>query len=108
MLTPLAERHAVGRALLERRDLLGGAWWSFVAAVIVRGANLAGLVLCARILSQADFGAIAVIQSTVGMFGPVAGLGLAMTTTKFLAEFRDRDRERAGRAASLSPTRDWW
>ena len=42
------------------------------------------------------------LQSTVGMFAPVAGLGLAMTGTKFLAEFRDSDPARAGRILGLS------
>lgn len=102
----MVERHAFGRAakklFVQRRELISGAWWSLLAAFISRGSNLAGLIICARVLSQARFGEVAIIQSTVGMFGPVAGLGLAMTTTKFLAEYRDADRARAGRILTLS------
>jgi O-antigen/teichoic acid export membrane protein len=42
------------------------------------------------------------IQSTVGMLGIFAGLGLGVTATKYVAEFRSRDPERAGRIIALS------
>ena len=106
LLTPLLSQSSSGRALLRsftaQRELAGVAGWSFLSAVIARGANLVALVICARVLAQEAFGQVAVIQSTVGMFAPLAGLGLAMTTTKFLAEYRDADPARAGRILALS------
>jgi O-antigen/teichoic acid export membrane protein len=42
------------------------------------------------------------VQSTVGMVGIFAGLGLGVTATKYVAEFRNRDPERAGRIITLS------
>jgi O-antigen/teichoic acid export membrane protein len=84
------------------RGLAGVAAWSFLAAIIARGSNLAAMILCARVLAQDDFGQVAIIQSTVGTFAPIAGLGLAITTTKFLAECRDTDPARAGRVLALS------
>jgi O-antigen/teichoic acid export membrane protein len=41
------------------------------------------------------------VQSTVGMLGVFAGLGLGLTATKYVAEFRSRDPERAGRIIAL-------
>ncbi len=41
------------------------------------------------------------IQSTVGMLGIFAGLGLGLTATKYVAELRSRDPERAGRIIAL-------
>jgi O-antigen/teichoic acid export membrane protein len=70
--------------------------------VVARISNLAAMVLCARLLPQHEFGQIAILQTTVGTFAPVAGLGLAITATKFLAEFRDTDPARAGRILALS------
>jgi O-antigen/teichoic acid export membrane protein len=102
---PADETHparALLRSFVARRDLAGLAGWSFLAALIARGANVAALVICARVLAQEQFGQVAIIQSTVGMFAPVAGLGLATTTTKFLAEYRDTDPLRAGRILGLS------
>ena len=84
------------------RGLAGIAAWSFFAAIIARGSNLAAMILCARFLPQDQFGQVAIIQSTVGTFAPIAGLGLAITTTKFLAECRDTDPARAGRILALS------
>jgi O-antigen/teichoic acid export membrane protein len=88
--------------LASQRELLGAAGWSLLAAIVARGASLFALVICARLLEQAEFGQVAIIQSTVGMFAPLASLGLAMTSTKFVAEYRDADPARAGRILGLS------
>ena len=85
-----------------RTQFLTSAWWSFAAAVVARGANLIAMVICARVLAQARFGEIAIVQSTVAMFGPLAGVGLGMTTTKFLAEHRLKEPDKAGRILGLS------
>lgn len=42
------------------------------------------------------------IQTTVGMFGVFAVLRLGMTATKYIAEYRQTDPERAGRIIGLS------
>jgi O-antigen/teichoic acid export membrane protein len=85
-----------------RAEFLASAWWSFAAAAVARGANMIAMVICARILAQARFGEFAIVQSTVSMFGPLAGLGLGMTTTKYLAEYRQHQPEKAGRILALS------
>lgn len=90
------------RVWQEQRGMATVAGWSFLAAVVARGSNLAALAICARVLGQVEFGQVAAIQSTVGMFAPLASLGLALTTTKFVAEYRDRAPERAGRIIALS------
>lgn len=91
-------------AVRQQAELAVMAGWSFAAAVVARSANVIALMICARVLSQEQFGEIAIIQSTVGMFGPVAGLGLSITTTKFLAEYCVKDPKRAGRILALSLT----
>src|SRR3954454_18474126 len=82
---PARISHAFANGDQPRAEFLTSAWWSFAAAVVSRGANVLMLMICARALAQASFGELAIIQSTVGMFGPLAGLGLGMTTTKYLA-----------------------
>ncbi len=47
------------------------------------------------------------VQSTVGLFGTVAGFGLGMASTKFVAEFRHSDPVRAGRIISLASATAW-
>jgi O-antigen/teichoic acid export membrane protein len=85
-----------------RAEFLTSAWWSFAAAVVARGSNVVALMICAHALTQVRFGELAIIQSTAAMFGPLAGLGLGMTTTKYLAEFRQKDPARAGKILGLS------
>jgi O-antigen/teichoic acid export membrane protein len=78
-----------------------GAVWSLIGAVISQGSNLAASVITARLLGRDLFGEYGMIQSTVGMLGVFAGLGLGVTATKYVAEFRTRDPERAGRIIAL-------
>jgi O-antigen/teichoic acid export membrane protein len=79
-----------------------GAVWSLIGAVIAQGANLAASVITARLLGRDQFGEYGIILSTVGMLGVFAGLGLGVTATKYVAEFRSLNPERAGRIIALS------
>ncbi len=79
-----------------------GAVWSFIGAVLAQGSSLAASIVAARLLGKEQFGRYGMIQSTIGMLGTFAGLGLGVTATKYVAEFRDRDPERAGRIIALS------
>jgi O-antigen/teichoic acid export membrane protein len=101
-LRPATWMPSLTRIWREQKGMATVAGWSFLAAVVARGSNLAGLAICARLLGQVEFGQVAAIQSTVGMFAPLASLGLALTTTKFVAEYRDKSPERAGRIIALS------
>jgi O-antigen/teichoic acid export membrane protein len=58
-------------------------------------------------LGKTGFGELAIIQNTIGMFGTVGGFGLGTTATKFIAEYRGTDLERAGRVRALSSVTAW-
>jgi O-antigen/teichoic acid export membrane protein len=79
-----------------------GTLWSVAGAGTLRGAVLAASVVCARLLGKAGFGQLGMVQSTAGMFGIFAGLGLGLTTTKYVAQLRQSDPGRAGRILALS------
>jgi O-antigen/teichoic acid export membrane protein len=79
-----------------------GVFWSLTGAVISRGLTLTASIACARLLGKAGFGELGIIQSTVGTFGMFAGLGLGLTATKYVAEFREQDASKAGRILALS------
>jgi O-antigen/teichoic acid export membrane protein len=79
-----------------------GAFWSVAGAMISRGFVLAASVVCARFLGKEGFGALGMIQSTTGMFGILAGLGLGITATKYVSELRRLDPLRTGRVLALS------
>src|ERR1019366_4147461 len=48
-------------AVKEQGELAAMAGWSFASALIARSANLLALVICARVLSQEQFGQVAII-----------------------------------------------
>jgi O-antigen/teichoic acid export membrane protein len=79
-----------------------GAFWSVAGAMLSRGFLLAASVVCAWFLGKEGFGALGMIQSTAGMFGIFAGLGLGLTATKYVSEFRRQDPLRTGRILALS------
>ncbi|MCU1238766.1 MAG: polysaccharide biosynthesis protein, partial [Candidatus Solibacter sp.] len=79
-----------------------GAVWSLIGALVSQGASLAASVLTARLLGREQFGEYGMLQSTVGMFGVFAGMGLGLTATKYVAELRGTDPDRAGRIVALS------
>jgi O-antigen/teichoic acid export membrane protein len=90
------ERSPIGYRLAR------GMFWSMAGAVISRGLMMVASIAVARMLGKVGFGELGMIQSTVGMFGVLAGFGLGLTATKHVAEFRGSDPERAGRIIALS------
>ena len=82
--------------------LARGVFWSMAGAVISRGLMFAAWVFVARILNKTGYGELGMIQSTIGMFGVIAGFGLGLTSTKYVAEFRSTDPVRAGQIIGFS------
>ncbi len=76
-------------------------FWSLVGAVLARGLGVASSIIVARVLGITAFGEFTIIQSTVGLFGTFAGLGLGITATKYVAELRERDPLCCGRVIGL-------
>lgn len=90
-----------GDATLFHR-IAHGTSWTFFGAVINNISILAMSIAVARILGKTGFGELGIIQSTVGMFGVLAGLGLGLTASKYVAEYRQKDPIKAGRIMALS------
>lgn len=87
--------------------LVKGAFWSLLGSIILRGLQLLSSILVARMLGKVQFGELAIIQNTIGMFGTLAGFGLGLTATKFISEFRKNDPVRAGRIRVLTSMVAW-
>jgi O-antigen/teichoic acid export membrane protein len=99
-----ANRAARGLWLADslRGRFARGAFWSLLGAAISQGSALAASVITARILGREPFGEYGMIMNTVGMFGVFAGMGLGLTTTRYVSELRHTDPRRAGRIIALS------
>ena len=84
-----------------------GAFWSLMGGLTSRVLAVFASIIVARLLGKRGFGEFGIIQSTVAMFAVFAGFGMGMTSTKFVAEFRVRDPEKAGRVILLSEVVAW-
>lgn len=82
--------------------LASGVFWSAVGAVLSRLLALAATIVIARILGKVVFGEFSMIQSTLNMFATFATFGVGLAVTKYVAESRERNRERAGRIIAMS------
>ena len=87
--------------------LVKGAFWSLFGSLISRGLGLVSGILVGRFLGKESFGELGMIQSTVGMFGAVAGFGMGMMATRYVAELRLKDPIRAGHIIALSSVTTW-
>ena len=92
------------RFLLEglHQRILRGATWSAIATIASRGSLLVALFLTARILGAEDYGAYAIIQSSIAFFDVFAAAGMGITATKHVAEYRNKDKEKTGEIISLT------
>jgi len=87
--------------------LVRGSFWSLTGSVVSRGLALAATVLAARLLGKSSYGELGIIQSTVAAFGTLAGFGMGTTATKYVAEFRVTDPNKAGRLIGLCSMVSW-
>lgn len=82
--------------------LARGAFWSLIGGVTCRFLTIVTSVIIARMLGKTGYGEMGMVYSTMGMFGVFAGMGLGMTATKYIAEYRYNDPVRAGRIAGFT------
>lgn len=79
-----------------------GMIWVTLGGVIARGAAAATSILVARWLGPDGYGELGMVQDTLGVFGIMAGFGLGSTCTRYLADYRERDKEKAGRIITFT------
>lgn len=82
--------------------MMSGAFWALSGTAVSQGLMLITSIVVARLIGKADYGALGMIRSTVGMFTVFAGFGLGLTSTKFVAELRKTDPDRTGRIIGLT------
>ena len=85
-----------------KRRILGGALWSIVGASSAKFIVLIASIVCANILGNAKFGELGIIRSTISMFVALGSLGLGITATKYIAEYKEKDKEKVSSIYYLS------
>ncbi len=82
--------------------LARGAFWTLVGAAAARVLRIPISVLLARLMGPTNYGELGIASTSIDLFGLLAGLGLGMTATKYVAELRTKDPARAGRIIAIS------
>lgn len=77
-----------------RRSFVAGSIWALMGAILARSMTLLASISAGRILGAEGFGSFGIVQSTMSLFGALAGAGLGLTATKFIAQYRDHDQSR--------------
>ena len=77
--------------------LARGAFWSLLGTTLSKGCSTLSWIIVGRLLGKENFGELNMVQSTVGLFGAAAGLGMGMAAAKYVAEYKKTDPDRAGR-----------
>jgi O-antigen/teichoic acid export membrane protein len=78
-----------------------GITWNLIASVFNQGNVFVINIIIARLLGKTLFGEYTIIQSTLLTASLLAQFSTGITATRYLAAFRDSDRERAGRILGL-------
>ncbi len=96
---------APGEESTHRASLLTrlqtGVALNFIASAFGQGSTFAVNVVTANLLGRLAFGEFTVVQTTLSTVGALAQVATGYTATKYLAEFRERDPNRAARILYL-------
>lgn len=84
------------------RRLARGTFWALMSNGVGQGFSLLGSMVTARYLGAGNFGKLGIVLVTVNMFAVVGSAGLGSAATKYVAQFRESDPERAGRVIGMS------
>jgi O-antigen/teichoic acid export membrane protein len=87
-----------------RSRLRTGIAWNLVAAASSQGGVFAANLGLANLLGRETFGEYAMLQSTAVTLAAIAQVSTGYTATKYVAEFRSNDPERAGRILGVCST----
>jgi len=81
--------------------LARGVTWNIIGALFSQGSIFLCNIILANMLGRTGFGEFGMIQNTTLTLAGVAQLATGYTATKYVAEFRFADKERAGRILGL-------
>lgn len=78
-----------------------GVFWNVLGTLFTQGSVFLTALLLARLLGKETFGEFGMVQSTLLTLVTIAQVSTGFTATKYVAEFRDVDKMRAGRVLGL-------
>lgn len=70
------------------KRMASGAIWSFTGTALAKFIVLVSGILCARILSQEEYGEFGMVRSTINTFVVFGMAGIGLTATKYISEYK--------------------
>lgn len=74
--------------------MASGAFWSFTGTAVAKVIVMIAGILCARILGKEVYGQYGLVKNTINTFMVLGGTGLGFTATKYIAQYKERDKSR--------------
>ncbi len=83
------------------RRFAAGTVWSLAGTVVSQLTVLGTLLIVARWMIREEYGRLVVLQSTLGAVGVFAGFGIGVTATRYIAAWRESDKDRLSKLLGL-------
>lgn len=85
-----------------RHQLAKGISFQALANLLSQAGTFLSLLIVAKLLGRVQYGRFALVQGTITTLTAFAALGLGVTATKYVSEFKSLNPARAGRVLGLS------
>jgi O-antigen/teichoic acid export membrane protein len=82
--------------------ILSGSFWNAILNFWNKGISFTGTIIIIRIIGREAFGEFGMLNSTVAMFGMFTTFSISQTATKYIAEYRISNKDKAGKIIGLS------
>lgn len=82
-------------ALPHIQRLVKSASWSLIGTVSGKTLMLVAFIMVARIIGKEEYGKIGVLRSTITMFMVFSSLGMGLTAARYVAYYRNSNKEKA-------------
>lgn len=92
------------KSTTAEKDLLKGTGWNIFGNGFGKFALLLSAIFVARILGPDQFGKWGVIRSTSAIFTILLGFGVGVTAVRYVAEYRDKAKNKAGNILGIAIT----
>lgn len=82
--------------------IANGAFWSIFGTAAAKLFVLVAGILCANILGKEGYGQLGIVRSTINLFVVFGTAGMGVTATKFIAQYKNTDKEFTEKIASIT------
>lgn len=84
------------------RRIMSGAFWSVFGTAAGKLIVLVAGIVCANILGKVGYGQLGIVRSTINLFVVFGMAGMGVTASKYIAQYKNTDKEYAGKIASIT------